>query len=398
MEPPSQVIERFRRLFIEGTGYYDQEIWLALEKIILSRQVEQEFPFFFNRCCHILINHWQMQRQQQGAISQLVALLENQRTPGLVYSRVARRLRQLLKLFTETEQYLTLRRRVQVISQGADTSSHQSKPLGTLIRRYPYLYEHCLLSEGSSDYDKHAVWLMKVERQRQFEFNLSQYVNYQVQQALLRHQASVPPSVRRIQPVQNPTLLGDRELGFALKQFVGKVEGSYTYRDLAHRFVTHIDLTPSYKVFKEDFYEYLTYSINPAYGKGQFNERLYTHLKNIFPSSDSQKPDELLIIRTCSQTLSYLVVESPQRPNHFVFVDLITNLGPTSTTGLLLKILLICYKVKPFLEKRFSILFNHYESVTGDGVPWLVASLENVNLAFGIHFGNADVSDLQQLM
>ena len=122
-----------------------------------------------------------------------------------------------------------------------------------------------------------------MERQRQFEFNLSQYVNYQVQQASWRGQASVPPSARRIKPVQNPTLLGDRQLGFALKQFVGKVEGSYTYRDLAHRFVTHIDLTPSYKVFKEDFYEYLTYSINPAYGKGQFNERLYTHLKNIFP-------------------------------------------------------------------------------------------------------------------
>lgn len=122
VEPPSQVLERFRRLFIEGTGYYEQEIWLALEKIIFSRQVEQEFPFFFNRCCHILINHWQMQRRQQAAILELVALLENQPTPGLVPSRVTRRLRQLLKLFTETEQYLTLRRRAQVMSQGAETS------------------------------------------------------------------------------------------------------------------------------------------------------------------------------------------------------------------------------------------------------------------------------------
>lgn len=330
VEPPSQVLERFRRLFIEGTGYYEEEIWLALEKIIFSRQVEQEFPFFFNRCCHILINHWQMQRRQQAAILELVALLENQPTPGLVPSRVARRLRQLLKLFTETEQYLTLRRRAQVMSQGAETSVDWSKPLGTLIPRYPYLYEHCLLSKGSSDYEKHSVWLLKVERQRQFEFNLSQYVTYQVQQASWRGQASVPPSARRIKPVQNPTLLGDRQLGFALKQFVGKVEGSYTYRDLAHRFVTHIDLTPSYKVFKEDFYEYLTYSINPAYRTSQFKERLYTHLKNIFPQSDSQKPDELLVMRTCSQMLSYLVVESPQRPSHFVFVDLITNLGQHS--------------------------------------------------------------------
>jgi hypothetical protein len=203
---------------------------------------------------------------------------------------------------------------------------------------------------------------------------------------------------RIIQPVKNPTLLSDRELGVALKQFVGKVQGSCTYRDIAQSFLTHTTQTSSYKEFKEDLYEYLTASIDPAFGKRQFNDRLYTHLKSTLPHSESQRPSEFLIVRTCSQLLNFLVVESPQRPNHFTFVDLITNLGATLTTGLLLKIVLLCRKVKPYLEKRFSILFNHYESSTRDGVPWLVTSLENLNIAFSVHFGSADLSCLNQIM
>lgn len=91
-------------------------------------------------------------------------------------------------------------------------------------------------------------------------------------------------------------------------------------------------------------------------------------------------------------------MESPHQPNHYVFVDLITNLGPTSTTVLLLKLALLSNKVRPHLEKRFSILFNHYESSSEDGVPWLIKSLENLHIALSVHFGSADVSCIQQIM
>ncbi|MCA1994758.1 MAG: hypothetical protein LDL41_22325, partial [Coleofasciculus sp. S288] len=182
------------------------------------------------------------------------------------------------------------------------------------------------------------------------------------------------------------------------KQFVGKGQGGYTYRDAAQSFLTHTSQTSSYKAFKDDLYDYLTASIDPNYGKGHFNDRLYTHLKNTLPHSDALKPSEFLLIRTCSQLLNFLVVESPQRPNHFIFVDLITNLGATLTIGLLLKIVLLCQKVKPYLEKRFSILFNHYESWARDGVPWLITSLENLNIALSVHFGSADLSCLNQIM
>jgi hypothetical protein len=398
VESPAQLIARLEQLFIQGVGYSDPQIWLALEKLLLSKQAEQEFRFVINRCCHILINRWQVQPNLQSAIPELVALFEKP-SPGVhPYSRGAKRLRQMVKLFTESEQYLTLRRLSQVMSQATDTNRNGSKQIGSLIRRYPYLYEHCLLSEDSSYEHQQTVRQIQARVEHKFECDLSQYVTYQVRQAEQNRHPDASGAVRLIQPVPNPTLLTDRELGFALKQFVGKVEGNQTYRDLAHRFVTQSNHIPSYKVFKDDLYEYLTTSIDSAYGKRQFNNRLYSQMKNILPDNDFKKPNEFLLVRTCSQLLNYLVVESSQRPNHFVFVDLITNLGATFTTGLLLKIVLICRKVKPYLEKRFSILFNHYESSTRDGVPWLITSLENLNIAFSIHFGAADVSCLNQLM
>jgi hypothetical protein len=398
VESCSQLIERFRALFLDGVRYEEPQVWLALEKVAMNKRAEQEFKFVLNRCCHILINRWQLQPQLQWAIPELVALFENPPDPARVQSRGARRLRHLVQLFTETEQYLTLRRLSTVMSESAEAYNSGSIAVGTLIQRYPYLYEHCLLSEDSSYEHQQTVRQIQSRFQRRFELDLSQYVTYQVRRAqAIRSQSKDSPD-KIIQPVRNPTLLTERELAAALKQFVGKVQGSDTYRDVAQSFLTHSSQTTSYKAFKDDLYEYLTLSIDPSYGKRQFNDRLYTHLSDTLPQCNSQKPTEFLLVRTCSQLLNFLVVESPQRPNHFIFVDLITNLGATFTTGLLLKIVLLCRKVKPYLEKRFSILFNHYEASTKDGVPWLVKSLENLNVAFSVHFGSADLSCLNQIM
>lgn len=398
VESCSQLIERFRSLFLDGVRYEDPQVWLALEKVAMNKRAEQEFRYVLNRCCHILINRWQMQPQLQWAIPELITLFENPPDPARVQSRGARRLRQLVQLFAETEQYLTLQRLSRVMSGEVDDNGNGAIAVGTLIQRYPYLYEHCLLSEDSSYEHQQTVRQIQSRIQRRFELDLSQYVTYQVRRAQAIRTQSVETLDKITQPARNPTLLSERELAVALKQFIGKVQGSDTYRDVAQSFLTHSSQTNSYKAFKDDLYEYLTASIDPSYGKRQFNDRLYAHLKNTLPQCETQKPTEFLQVRTCSQLLNFLVVESPQRPNHFIFVDLITNLGATLTTCLLLKIVLICRKVKPYLEKRFSILFNHYESATKDGVPWLVKSLENLNIAFSVHFGSADLSCLNQIM
>jgi len=375
VESPDTLIERFRQLFIEGIGYSSPQVWLALEKIIFSDFAEREFKFILNRCCYILINQWLNHPKLQGAIPQLIRLFET--TPaGLARARATQRLRELVASFTQSEQYRALRQLAQVLSQKSEEKTNlKAKPLITLMPRYPCLYEHCLLTNDSTDEQRQKVRFMRNKAQQQFEVNLSRYITYQ---HLPRHSQSG----------KNPTLLSNEQLNFAIKQFTGKVDGSNTYRDLAEQFRTYSHWTPSYRTFKQEFYEYLTASIDQKYSGGQFGQRLYQQLQNTLPQNDSQKLSDVLLLGTSRKLLNFLIVESPQQPTHYIFGDLTSNLGITPTIGLLLKIVLLCKQVRSYLEQRFAILFNHYEGCNNDKVNWLVESLENLNVAFSTNLGS----------
>jgi hypothetical protein len=393
-DSPEELIEDFRRLFIEGRAYQDAQIYVALERLIKAKDAEIRFYNFFNRCCHILVNRWQMHPIFQPAIPELVSLLENLPPARQGQYSTSNTLRHLVKNFTLSDHYVKLQRLARIIS--SKYSEKTATSVGTLINRYPYLYDHCLLGDESSQEHQQTVRHIKVKTERRFEVNLSRYVTYKVRLAQVTHTPKITEeSGRIIQPVKNPTLLNDKELNRALKQYVGTVEGSYTYKALSQSFLANTVYTSTYKDFKNDLYDYLITSVD--YGKGQFNKKLFDILQNTLPQCNQQKPSEFLILRTSSQLLNYLVVESGQKPDHYIFMDMITNMGVTRTMGLLLKLVLMCRKVKPYLDKRFSILFNHYESFSKDGVPWLVKSLENLQVAFSIHFGKADLSCLHQI-
>ncbi len=122
---------------------------------------------------------------------------------------------------------------------------------------------------------------------------------------------------------------------------------------MSRRFICHIEAQPQIQHFKEDLYEYLITGVDPSYGKRSFNDRFYKVIKNMLPDRNSQKLDEVSLLRSCTQIINYIVVESRSNPQHFVFIDLITNLGAVFTIGLLLKLVLICKKAKPLLENRY---------------------------------------------
>ncbi|MDJ0846355.1 hypothetical protein [Crocosphaera sp.] len=396
-DAPGQLVEDFRRLFIEARGFRDPQLYTALEKIVKRKNNEHQFNYFFNRCCHILINHWQMDPQSHSAIPELVSLLENLAPPRSGYHGTANRVRHLVKNFTQCDQYSKLQRLARVISN--KLAPDKSNTVGNLIHRYPYLYNHCLLGDESSQEHQQTVRKVKSQTERRFEVNLSRYVTYKVRLAQMSRSPElvVPEKGRIIRPVKNPTLLKDKELNQALKHFVGTVDGGYTYKSLSQNFLSHTVHTQSFGRYKDDLYEYILTSLDPKYSKGQFNKNLYQLLQNTLPECNHQKPSEFLMLRTASQLMNFLVVENGKKPDHYVFVDMISNMGVTRTMGLLLKVVLVSSKVKPYLEKRFSILFNHYESFTKEGVPWLVKSLENLQLAFSVHFGKVDLSCLKQV-
>jgi hypothetical protein len=386
------MLERVRTLFVDSISYPDPEVAHALRQIAASEFAEEDFRFVLNRCCHILINHWQARPQSRMAIPQLIALFEmppSTSTVSALHSRSLRRLRHLIQQFTQTEQYLTLRRLAQVLVEAEASVDVGQHPLGTLIRRYPYLYEHCLLSEDSAEEQQHTVRQLQSVIQHQFELDLSRYVTYQVRRSQL---LQTPTPDRIIQPVTNPTLLNEQELGQAIRHYVGRVDGCRTHRDHALNFLTHTGQMRSFSRFKDDLYQYITAAVDPAYGSRKFNRQLYHCLKSTLPESNSHQLTDFLLIRTCTHLLNFLVADNQSHPNHFVFVDLLNNLGPVITTGLLLRIVLLCRKVKPYLEKRLSLLFGHYEGYSRDAVHWLIQALENLNIALTTNFGSVNLS------
>lgn len=383
-ESTSQLIERFRKLFIDGMGYPEMEIEAALYRIIAFLEKQQDFNYIISRCCYILINRWQIQSKNKEAIADLVNLFKNSSSRFreiATRSRLVNRLRELIYNFTQTEEYKVLQRLASAINPVTNSSNKDpNSSLSQLIGRYPFLYNHCLLPENSSSEQQQTILEIQTQRQRQFEVHLSQYMISLVRQVKSNSK-----------PVQNPTLLTDEQLYRAVKEFVGKVKQSYSYRDLAQDFLSRTIQTPSYRTFKSNLYEYLIDSIDPKYGRHQFNERLYKHLANTLPAKDSQKLDSLLIGQTCSELFDFLV-EDPANPNFYFFIDMFSNLGSVRTIGFLLKIILLSSTVKPYLEKRFSILFNYYEFYKPEDISWLIRALENLNVALVVNFGEVDMS------
>jgi hypothetical protein len=350
-EAPESLIERFRALFIEGTGYSDRDILVTLDQILADKQVDLYFRHILNRCCHILINRWQSNRQDRRAISDLITLFEvgpTLQVREISRMRSARRLRDVVHQFMETEQYLMLKRLAQVTAESSQTheSDDQRCPLGNLIGRYPYLYEHCLLSEDSPLEHQAHVRRIQSEAQHQFELDLSHYVNYRVRRSRYRRQGSLDSRSKHLRPTENPTLLSDRELVDSLKQFTGKAEQHCTYKELARRFVNQNCQAATFGSFKNDLYEYITDSVDSGYGRRKFNDQLHQQLISIYPDSNRKTLNDFLIVRTCCQLFNFLVVDASSSPQHYVFIDLINNLGPLITTSILLKILLLCRKVK----------------------------------------------------
>ena len=133
-ETPENLIERFQALFIDGVGYPDQEIVAALDQIVSDRDVEEYFHFVINRCCHILVNRWQGHTQLQYAVPSLIDLFELepcQNVTEFSRSRQIRTLRQVIKGFTETEQYLTLKRLSRLV-EAERPAENKNRPLGNL--------------------------------------------------------------------------------------------------------------------------------------------------------------------------------------------------------------------------------------------------------------------------
>ena len=396
-ESIDKIIEKFRILFIQCSPYQTPEISTALRRIIQLPECEEKFNYILNRCCYIFINHQQLPQDKQNALKKLMNLFKQaiDKSESSYYgSRQTKKMLELIKGFTQSQQYLSLKRMVEVINLSStnDSDNTLNQPLENIHCHYPYLYKYLLINPNISKEDQQAIRKMQMQKQQQYEIDLSHYVTHQARLQLSKVKSSTV--TKQLQSVKNPTLLSNDELLLSIKQFVGKVEGNETYRNYAKLFLAYTKLPLTYHCFKESFYEYLitSFDVESHQIRVQFKDKLYNYLQNVMSDSDDELLNEFLMLKTCHKLLSFLILHSQKQPEHFLFINLIGNLGPVRTIGLLLKILLVCQQVRPDLEKRFAILFNHYKFSTQKKAQWLVKALENMQIALSTNFGRIDLS------
>ncbi|MEN9227366.1 MAG: hypothetical protein Q6L54_01755 [Gloeomargarita sp. HHBFW_bins_205] len=388
-ETPEQVLARFWELFTELRG--EASVVRALERVVSHGDAPKRFRYILNRCCYILVNYWRNQPQYREAMDRLVELLRRP-TPvrGLDRGRPVGTLRRLFAGFAQTDLYLRLYQTVALLE--ASDEPADDRPLADLLRRYPYLYAAQLA--GGEDRQllreqQEVVQQLQTETQRQFEYQLARYVTYEYRRAL--------GADKNCQPVKNPTLLSNQELYWALKCFGGRGENGLTYQERAEKFLQENPQGQNYRLFKQNLAHYVLSTLPPGINRDTFARQLYKFMEGLFPQFDDQGVDDFLLTRTCSRLLNCLVTDGAQPGNHQTFIDLLCQLGPTRLVGLLLKIVLICRKVKGYLERLLGHLFDYYAEKLQGEVRWLIKVLENFKVAFSLHFGVVDLRFIRQL-
>ncbi|GAB4524131.1 MAG: hypothetical protein Tsb0014_02320 [Pleurocapsa sp.] len=392
IEPSDNVIGEFRRLFLQGKSKNPQ-VNKALEKIVVSSQAEQLFNCLISYCYQLIIIQWSSNIDHHQSLLELLGLFDSLSSQPKSYDRRKAKLIQLSQNYQQTDSYSRLKSLVDIITYDGSKELDREALITTLTPRYTYLYQYFLLDKENIPQLKELIDKTQHNNQKRFEFQLSQHIIYRsrlVQAARINLLSKGAGKV--IHRVENPLLLSEKDMNIAIRQYVGKFDGQHTLLELAQKFVARNQVRNSYQEFKQDLYQYLIYGIKPRNSSYLLNSKLQHKINNIFPSSDSRPLNSSLILQTCKQLFSFLLVEAstPINPNNFA--ELVINLGTAKTSALLIKILLICPEVKPDLEKKLALLFTYYQSHPIKDAFWLVKCLEHLLMAFSIYLGKIDVS------
>jgi hypothetical protein len=389
-ESSDRVLWRFDQLLILN-HYDDPVIQDALNQILLKADRLEALIPFFNRCCYILVNRWQLNPAERDNIGALITLIKQVQTPSNSnrYKRSGKVLRELVYTFSQSDYFSQLCRLAEFSRSGNRYA--KDKPLVSLIDRYPYLYGHCLVNTQDNTQHRGIIKQLTAQTQQNFETDLSRYI------AMVAVAGGKSLGEETFHGKKNPTLLRPDDLYRSMVHFVGPSTQQGGYRKSANAFIKVAKKQPTFQDFKEEVHRYIIADLDQHYVQGKFQQQLRLSLDSVSPEKNHQKMDNILMNRTFTQLMNFLVIESRRSPKHFIFMDLVSNIGTTKTVGLLLKIVLLGDSAKSTLERRLSLLFSHYENHQQGTVGWLVRCLEKFQLAFTSHFGRKDFSYLSLL-
>lgn len=408
VQSPSAVIQEFKNLFLQGRNENNKSSQV-LAKIISSPSGQKQFNAIITDCIHIILDCWAATPESLTSVSELIETLDtiNQ---SRSYDRRRKQLIQLVKDYQQSELYFQLRGMIIIINpqetanvvltNAVSTNEVSSSNLSsnntifyTYLARYSYLYDYFLPQNSNLNQLRELIKTLQSKRKQDFAISLSKHLIYRVRlKQIAQIKLLSKGAGKAITKVDNPTLLSERALKKALKQYIGQAENQGTILEQAQLFVTGNNLRNSYQVFKQDLYCFLTKNINPRNSTCNFKNKLKLKLEQIFSQSDTKPLNKTLILQTCRQLFSFLILDPTLPPNPKIYADLIVNLGTDQVMMILIKITLICPESKADLERKLSLIVTHYLQSNIQDIPWLVKSLEHLLIAFSIYFEKIDVS------
>lgn len=392
-EQPSAVINKFTALFFYG-NHEDERVLQALEKVLFASQEQQKFLQLIDYCCHLIIDRWLNNPESAKFIPQLLEVFGVIKPHTKSYARLKGRLIQSIKKYQESELYQQLQFIVAIIiDREPKIDLEQNIFVRDLITRYHFLYQYFLIEKNQLITESKIILTKAKEKERQFEFQLYQYILYRARLLqLARARQFARGAGKVIRRIENPTLLSDKDLKLAVDIYSGNFDEEDTLTQMAHKLLTNNNLRHNYGQFKQELYHYLLFKLDAKDCNYPLGYYLKQKLEQIFPQSDERQLNDSLVLQTCRQLLSFLMVEGDRTAEPVRFMEAIFHLGTAQTIMLLIKIVSICPQVKPDLEIRLAMLFLHYQNAKIQDVLWLVKSLEHIRIAFGLCFGKVDLS------
>lgn len=356
-EEPEDVLRIFTHLFIDcvdsGSG---------IEKIFQEGN-EQDFHKTIKRCCYILINNWETDRNYKS-IKELVDLLAQ---PTKIESNKSK-----------TNTYKTW------IANFVNSSDYQELKLFAYrhelqqehwVNRYTsYLLVAQSLDKNNSNEQKEAAKKLSKQLKDKFKFELAMYI---------ARSESVNTNVNRY---KNPSILGDDVLRL-IKTIVVK-RGVFSYENIAHIFLQQTQ-NQNLQKFKISIQKYLIYSEKEQ----EFVQTLKQELSLKLSDWQTERHQEIinkdLLLRICNKIIDYLTTENGKEPSR-LFILLLAQGHSLTLVIVLLKIILICRNARSHLEFRMANLIHYYAPYPEDECQWIINFLEFFKIAFAIYAENVE--------
>jgi len=362
-QPPAEVLEEFKRLFIDYDSHPGNLDAIQSISILLFSNNEKDFRNTLKRSCYILINNWETSRNY-SYIKELVELFSESNISKKTLSPGLGRLRNWLGHFVNSKDYNDLK--LFILKYGYSDKEHWSN------RYTSYLLVPQYTNPDNPAEQREAARTLSKKLKDKFKFDLAMYT------------ARCQSSVQKDKIPNNPTGLGDEVLRF-IKMIVVK-RGSFSYENLANIFIEQTKEL-NYKKFKSSLQKYLIFSVGNKDFVEALNKKLSEKLESLYERHNEEHLNEALVLRTCNRIIDYLTTENQKKPSE-LFILLMSQGHSLTLVIVLLKIILICPNARLHLENRIAKLIQHYLHYPEEECKWAVNFFEVFNITFAIHAEN----------